>query len=346
MASDPKVIAEEVAQEESPLDRAIAETPEVRFRSIWAGEDQVYRTYDGRKCTLSVRLLETLLGQSYRNAPDAEKAAFIAYCINHQLDPTRRQVYFLKYGSEPAAFVTAWEVFVDRAQRHPAFDGYETGIVWSVATEAGQVTERGKPCDYVPDEKHRMVGGWARVHRSDRKVPLEVEVPLCEMEKTKRDGTPVASWRGMTTTMATKVPAARALRRSFPDKLGDLYVEQETAIFQALHQPELRSGDTLDPTDLDNVAKSLDAEDAPAKPEADISIAPQKEAGMDDDGGTEAPSGADDPFWDTTKTAEDTEAGEQAKDGPTTTQLLTGDAPPDSGGLLPGLGDKDKQERG
>lgn len=321
MASETKPQPQAVTKEDSPLDKVIAATPEVNMREIWAGKDQRYTTYDGRICTLSIKLCDTVLGATYRLAPEAEKAAFIAFCITNQLDPLRKQVHFVKYGQDPAAYIVDWHVFVDRAQRHPAFDGYETGIVWSVKKGEETVTKRGQPCDYERDENHRMIGGWARVHRRDRKIPVEVEVPLTEMEKTKKDGTPTRFWRGMTTTMATKVPAARALRNSFPDKLGDLYIEQETAIFQALQQPDLRSGDTLPLNDLDDLKKQLDAEDTP-----------QKEAGTDGDGGTDAPSGDDDRFWDTDKTSEDTEAGEQG------TEAL-----PSSGGLLPGCEDKEAE---
>jgi phage recombination protein Bet len=334
MATDAKPKAQTILKEESALDQVIAATPEVNMREIWAGKDQRFTTYDGRICTLSIKLCETVLGNPYRSAPEAEKAAFIAFCITNGLDPLRKQVHFVKYGQDPAAYIVDWHVFVDRAQRHPEFDGYETGIVWAVTKgdATATVTERGQPCDYERDENHRMIGGWARVHRRDRKIPVVVEVPLAEMEKTKRDGTPTRFWKGMTTTMATKVPAARALRNSFPDRLGDLYIEQETAIFQALQQPDLRSGDTLPMETLDDLKAQLDAEDAPAKPEADISIAPEQEAGTDDEGGTEAPSGDEDPFWNTAKTGA-TEAGERATEGPpkTTTKLLTG------------LEDKDKE---
>jgi phage recombination protein Bet len=292
MATKPEAATAKAAapQEESPLDKVIAATPEVNMRDIWAGKDQRFTTYDGRICTLSIKLCETVLGNPYRGAPEAEKAAFIAFCITNGLDPLRKQVHFVKYGQEPAAYIVDWHVFVDRAQRHPAFDGYETGVVWSVKKGEETVTERGQPCDYERDEHHRMIGGWARVHRRDRKIPVVVEVPLAEMEKTKKDGTPTRFWKGMTTTMTTKVPAARALRNSFPDRLGDLYIEQETAIFQALQQPDLRSGDTLPMETLDDLKKQLDAEDAPAKPEENTSIAPQKEAGTDDEGGTDAPT--------------------------------------------------------
>lgn len=249
-----------VATEANLLESAIAATPQADVRSIWKGEDQSYHTYDGRPCCYSVPMLEHMLGQTYKQAPQAEKAAFLAYCIIKQLDPISRQVYFVKYDANaPASFVTDWMVFVDRAQRHPRFDGFESGIIWM--NGKGE-TKRGKPCDHEPSADHRIFGGWAIAHRKDQTIPRDVEVPLSEMISTKRDGTPTRSWRKMLTTMATKTPSARALRQSFPEKLAGLYIAEEPQDgFDVPKMPPLESGDTAPVTDLDSAADHLEKEE-------------------------------------------------------------------------------------
>lgn len=251
----------------------------VNLRSIWKGESQEFRTYDGRLCNYSMGMLDATLGEIFHQAPIAEKVAFVAYCMSNALDPLRKQVYFIKYDqSEPAAFVTSWEVFLDRAQRHPQFDGFENGIIWLVGSplvegqpQVMQVV-RGGPCDYLPDANHKIIGGWAKVYRKDQKYARIVEVPLEEMIGRKRSGEPTKFWARMPTTMATKTPTARALRQAFPAELQGLYVEEEARQFQELDAPELKSGDVLPPQDLDQLADELEGE-TPAADEPDGGVA-------------------------------------------------------------------------
>lgn len=198
----------------------------VDVRKIAEGEDIDIQTFDGKIVMANVKALQTLLPGTKEGSP-FELAAFLAYCQTKQLDPFSKQVYFIKYSrGDPPAWVVSWEVFMARAARHPQFDGMEAGIIWQV----GGVIERGQPCDYVEDDDHVIVGGWARVHRKDRKVATCIEVPLGEMEKCKRDGSPTAMWRGQKTTMCVKVPKARALRQAFADDLGGLYTDAEPIV--------------------------------------------------------------------------------------------------------------------
>jgi len=198
----------------------------VDVRQIAKGEDIDIKTFDGKIIMANVKALQTLLPGTAQGTP-FELAAFLAYCQTKQLDPFSKQVYFIKYSSsDPPAWVVSWEVFMARAARHPQFDGMEAGIIWNV----DGTIERGQPCDYPEDAHHEIVGGWARVHRKDRKVPTHVEVPLTEMEKHKRDGAPTVMWRGQKTTMCVKVPKARALRQAFADDLGGLYTDAEPIV--------------------------------------------------------------------------------------------------------------------
>ena len=113
-----------------------SDTPRVDMRSIWSGNDQLYKTYDGRQCSYSIAMLDAVLGKEFAGAPMAERAAFLAYCISNRLDPIRKQVYFVRYKTtEPASYVTSWEVFLDRAQRHPQFpwiarEGQNGPLLW------------------------------------------------------------------------------------------------------------------------------------------------------------------------------------------------------------------------
>jgi len=242
----------------------------VDLRSIWKGDAQQFRTYDGRICNYSMGMLGATLGLEFHQAPIAEKVAFVAYCMNNGLDPLRKQVYFIKYDpKEPAAFVTSWEVFLDRAQRHPQFDGFENGVIWLVPQPAvegqPQRTEevmhvvRGAPCDYLPDAKHEIIGGWAEGHRKDQSHSRRVEVPLEEMIGRRRTGEVTKFWARMLTTMTVKTPTARMLRQLLPGELQGLYIEEEVREFRDVIAPELKSGETLPAQDLDQLAAELEA---------------------------------------------------------------------------------------
>lgn len=200
-------------------------TPLVRVdvRQLAHGQDTDIETYDGRTVLANIEIARALLpcGQ---NATDMELGAFLAFCQANRLDPFRKQCHLVKYNrNEPAAWVVSYWVYVDRAQRHPQFDGLESGVIWRVDGK----TIRGKPCDYARDETHQIVGGWATAWRKDRSHPFDVEVPAEEMVKTKKDGTVTKFWKTMTTTMMEKVPISRALRLAFADELGHTYTDAE-----------------------------------------------------------------------------------------------------------------------
>ncbi len=189
-------------------------------------------TYDSRMVNATIKGCRTLLlaCRDPNQTSDFEIGCFLTWCAANQYDPLfRKQAYFVRYApNDPPSFLVNYEVFVDRAQRHPQFDGLESGIVWWVD---GQ-TIRGKPCDFPRDDKHEIVGGWTVVHRKDRKYPVDVECPIEELIKRKRDGTPTKFWKegkqgGMQTWMFEKVPIARALRRAFPEELAGQYTDAE-----------------------------------------------------------------------------------------------------------------------
>lgn len=231
----------------------------VDVRELAHGKDTDIETYDGRTVLANIEIARALLpcGQ---NASDMELGAFLAFCQANRLDPFRKQCHLVKYNrNEPAAWVVSYWVYVDRAQRHPQFDGLASGVIWRVEGE----TIRGKPCDYARDDTHQIVGGWATAWRKDRAHPFEVEVPAEEMVKTKRDGTVTRFWKTMTTTMMEKVPISRVLRLAFADELGHTYTDAEPAIPAPEYSPSATDVPTREEREAEPTA-------APAIEEAPI----------------------------------------------------------------------------
>ena len=232
--ADPEPAPQQMPQQPSEdFMRLMAKDVTVDMRAIVAGKDTQFKTYDGRTIMLNVKMLGVIMSEAFKFATREEKATFVHYCATNRLDPFRKQVYFIKYKADaPPAFVTSWEVVLDRANRHPQFDGFESGVVWRVQQGDSVTALRGKPCDFSEDAEHQIIGGWATIHRKDRKVPRDVEVPLSEMQATRWDSAtrqrvPTRAWAEMKTTMCTKTPAARGLRQCFPDILQGLVIEEE-----------------------------------------------------------------------------------------------------------------------
>ena len=249
-------------KERSILDEVIDATKGIDMRAIWQGSQVRYKSHDNTVCQYSIAMLATVLGGAFKEASKDEQLAFITYCANRRLDPVRKQVYFIRYRSgEAPSFVTNWEVFIERAQMHPNFDGYENGIVWRIKKGETWTMKRGKPCDYVPDDDHQIAGGWAKVYVKGHKKPVSVEVPFEEMvgmswDRESRQKVPTPMWRDKPTTMSTKTPTSRAMRLAFPDKLGGLYTEHE---IMPVSEPEPRER-VVPASDLDELAERAEQE--------------------------------------------------------------------------------------
>ncbi len=149
------------------------------------------------------------------NASDFEVFTFIQLCKAQGLNPFLRDAYLIKYGNNPATIVTGKETFTQRAESHPQFDGMEAGII---VDRDGDV-RYFKGTFHLPTDT--LLGGWARVHRKDRSVPLEKSVAFSEYDTGK------SLWKTKPATMIEKVPIVQALREAFPQTFAGLYDSSE-----------------------------------------------------------------------------------------------------------------------
>lgn len=163
--------------------------------------------------------LETIKKYLCPEATDQEAYIFLQLCRSAGLNPFRREAYLIKYSGKPATMVVGKEAFTKKAERHPAFDGCQAGII--VLNRDGQI-ERRDGTFKLRDEQ--LLGGWAKVYRKDRSHPFVAEVSIEEYQKN----TP--SWQQMPATMIRKVALVQALREAFPSDLGGLYDEAEVAV--------------------------------------------------------------------------------------------------------------------
>lgn len=150
-----------------------------------------------------------------RGASDQEIAIFLRLCQYQKLNPFLRQAHLIKYGSQPASMVVGWHVFLERAERNPAFNGYEVEVY----------DEQDKP--YRARSSQTISYATAKVFRKDRAHPIVVTVMFDEYCLRDERGNPRAAWAKIPATMIRKVALEQALRESFTKEFEGLYGPEE-----------------------------------------------------------------------------------------------------------------------
>lgn len=153
-------------------------------------------------------------------ATPQEVVFFMELCRSQRLNPFKREAFLVKYGSSPASMITAEVVFERRANAHPSYRGMEHGVVY--LDKNGEVRKREGTATYRAAGEV-LIGGWARVHRSDRSDSY-AEVSLDEYNKNQ------SVWKTMPGVMISKCAKATALRLAFPSDFQGMYISEEMGI--------------------------------------------------------------------------------------------------------------------
>ena len=102
-----------------------------------------------------------------QNANDQEIYFFLELCKSQELNPFMKEAFLIKYGtSDPASMVVAYQVFIKRAEKNPAYNGFKAGII--VLDGDRKITYR-EGAFYLEGEQ--ILGGWCEVYRKDRSTP-------------------------------------------------------------------------------------------------------------------------------------------------------------------------------
>lgn len=157
-------------------------------------------------------------------ATDAECKIFLETCKQYRLNPFTKEAYLIHYDNNsedtPSTIVLGKNCYMQMAERHPAFDGFEAGII--VFDKKSGVFEKREGSIVYDGED--LVGGWAKVYRKDRTRPSYEEVKLTEYDTGK------SLWKAKKATMIRKVALVHALREAFPSTFGALYDESEVMV--------------------------------------------------------------------------------------------------------------------
>jgi phage recombination protein Bet len=159
----------------------------------------------GGDIELSPDIIRAYLVPPDSKITDAEMGFFLRMCKFQRLNPFMKEIYIVKYGSYPAAFIVGKDTFLRRARKNETYEGHTVAI-----SDDGQLA-------------------WAEVHVKGFKHPVRCEVELSEYVGTKADGTVNSMWEKKPKTMLKKVALVQALREAFPQECGGMYdaVEQE-----------------------------------------------------------------------------------------------------------------------
>ena len=155
-------------------------------------------------------------------ATDAECKIFLETCKQYRLNPFTKEAYLIHYDNKnddtASTIVLGKNCYLQMAERHPAFDGFEAGVI---VLANGEIFNREGSIVYDGEE---LLGGWAKVYRKDRSRPYYEEVRLSEYSTGK------SLWASKPSTMIRKVALVHALREAFPSTYGTLYDESELSV--------------------------------------------------------------------------------------------------------------------
>jgi phage recombination protein Bet len=158
-------------------------------------------------------------------ATEKEAYMFLQLCKARNLNPFTGEAHLIKYNERSeATTVVGKDAFTRRAEEHPSFDGFEAGIILKGenAIEYRQGT--------LKLEGEVLVGGWSKVFRKDRTVPVMNAVNFEEYVGKKKDGSVNKMWKTKPCTMIRKVALVQSLREAFPSEFGGCYDSSEMGV--------------------------------------------------------------------------------------------------------------------
>lgn len=170
---------------------------------------------------LNVSIVQNLIAVPTREGhkPDRNSCIkFMMLCRARHLNPFEGDAFLLGYDTQKGpqfSLITAHQVFLKRAEASPQFDGMTSGVI---VEDDGKIVEREG--DFLRKDEI-LLGGWASVHRKDRKIPCSRKLNLGVFSTGR------SRWEKDPAGMIVKCAEADALRSSFPSHLGGLYTQDE-----------------------------------------------------------------------------------------------------------------------
>lgn len=173
---------------------------------------------NGEPVKLSGNTVREYLVRGNGDVSDQEVVMFMNLCKFQKLNPFLNEAYLIKFGSQPSQIIVSKEAFMKRAENHPKYQGFEAGII----VDRGGVLVEIEGAVKLKDDI--LIGGWCKVYRDDRKMPITSKISFDEFSKGQ------ATWKQMPLNMIRKSAIVNGLREAFPETLGAMYTEDDADI--------------------------------------------------------------------------------------------------------------------
>lgn len=170
---------------------------------------------NGKPVRLSGEMIKQYLIRGGAEVSDQEVLMFLQLCQFQELNPWLNEAYLIKFKGAPAQIIVSKEAFMKRAESHEQYNGLEAGII---VERDGQMVELEGAVSLKNDV---LLGGWAKVYRKDRERPVVIKISMQEFSKGQ------STWKQMPNNMIRKTAIVNALREAFPEKLNQMYTEEE-----------------------------------------------------------------------------------------------------------------------
>ena len=145
-------------------------------------------------------------------ATDDEFKTFMYLCNAYNLDPLKKEIYFIKYGGK-STIITSRDGYLKIANVNEHFDGIESDVVY----QGDQLIKRDNGSlhitygqEHLMFDKSKLTGAFCSVFRKDRQKATTVFVSIRDYYKKEA---PI--WQQYTNAMILKVAEAMALKRAF-----------------------------------------------------------------------------------------------------------------------------------
>ena len=180
----------------------------------------------GQEIVLTVAIVREFLVTGQKElVTDQEIYYFLGICKARQLNPFTKDCYLIKYGSDPAAIITAIDFYRSRARAQKDCVGWQSGVI--CLQKDG--TLRYSKGIVLPNEE--LVGGWFRARPQGWEVDFELEVNLSGYIKTTRDGKVTKFWQPANQpSQIKKVAESQGLRTVWPDLFQGTITGEEAGV--------------------------------------------------------------------------------------------------------------------
>lgn len=171
---------------------------------------------NGQEIALSKDTVKDFLVNGNGNVTDQEVVMFMNLCKYQGLNPFLKEAYLIKYSDKaPASIIVGKEAYMKRAQAQPDFERLEAGLILERDDKIIEVEGSFK----LPKDK--LLGGWAKVYRKGIEKPMTTKVSMQEYSQSQ------STWNTKPATMIRKVAIVQAIRETYPEQFGGMYVEEE-----------------------------------------------------------------------------------------------------------------------